>query len=52
MLEPDRQELTVTPKRPLKKRHRFKVEAKYDGVPWSSRYRAPIPPSDRCHRDT
>ena len=27
------QELTVTPKRPLKKRHRFKVEATYDGVP-------------------
>jgi aminopeptidase N len=27
------QELTVTPKRPLKKGHRFKVEVHYDGVP-------------------
>ena len=27
------QELTVTPQRPLKKRHRFKVEVDYDGVP-------------------
>jgi aminopeptidase N len=27
------QELTVTPKRPLKKGHRFEVEVRYDGVP-------------------